>query len=165
MLKIPLDKIKHFIKKCITPKIESLTLEINQNVTIEIMMKMLFWIREYKRNKSKVNFVIKIGCVGLSEFVGTPPFSNFAFATFLIRLKQNKELYCEASNEKLMYINVKLKTLPASKLNCYLAFIHCFNKKISNQSLNKKMKKVYKKIMYMMGNLESTINVRFEIKP
>ena len=33
------------------------------------------------------------------------------------------------------------------------------------QSKQIKMKKVYKKIMYMMGGLEPTINVRFEIKP
>lgn len=163
MQKIPLDKIKHFIKKCITPKIESLTIELNQNVNIEIMMKMLFWIREYKRNKSKVNFVIKIACDGLSQFVGTPSFPNYSFATFRIRLNQTRELYCEASTEKLMYINVKLKTLPASKLNCYLAFVYCFTKKL--QSKQTKMKKVYKKIMYMMGGLEPTINVRFEIKP
>lgn len=173
MLEIPFEKIKYFIKKCILPKIENLTLDISQNIKTEEIFKILSWIRNHKKNNTKINFILIIKNDMLAPYSGQPTFMTYAFPLFQMEYsKYNKKhsLCCQMSNKSIRRIEITLQKLSKEKLKTYLSFIGAFEKKAKKKGLvlpkektnKKRIQKCYKKICYMMGNLDPSINVLLE---
>ena len=170
MLEVPFKKIKHFIKKCILPKIENLTLDISQNIQTEEIFKILSWIRNHKKIQTKINFILKIKNDMLNNHSGQPSFNTYAFPWFKREYSQyNKKhcLCCQIRPESIKRIGITLEKLSKEKVKTYLSIIGAFEKKSKKDGLvlpkektnKKRIQKCYKKICYMMGNLEPSINV------